>query len=128
MKYSATVTKRKRGKTTEYKARLQYYDENPQTGRIVRREKTRSASNPSEAKRKLKILEDEFLAGGSELLDAHRMTFAELAEHSKKTRYCAAVYDGRGRKMFGVRNPQNAASIIKRLVSYFGATCLHAIT
>lgn len=124
MNYSATITKRKRRKRTEYIARLQYYDKD--TG--ARRENTRSASNSAEAKRKLKKLEAEYLSGGSDLLDAHRMTFAALASHSKTTRYCAAVYDDRGRKLFGVRNPKKAASTINRLVSIFGTLKLHEIT
>src|SRR5438105_9399481 len=75
MHYSASITKRKRRKKTEHIARLQYYDKT--TG--ARRETTRSASTPAEAKRILKRLEAEYLSGGSDLLDAHHMTFASLA-------------------------------------------------
>jgi hypothetical protein len=56
------------------------------------------------------------------------MTFAALAELSLAKRYCAAVYDDRGRKMSGVRNPKKVASMIKRLVNIFGPMKLHEIT
>jgi len=121
--YSATITKRKRRKG-EYVARLQYYDKD--TG--ARREKTLSASTPAEAKRALKTLEAKFESGGSSLLDAGNMTFAELAAYSKKERYCDAIYDDRGRKLLGVRNPKKAASTINRLVSILGPLKLEEIT
>jgi|SRR5882724_38267 len=124
MHYSASITKRKRRQKTEYIARLQYYDK----GSGARRENTRSTSSPAEAKRALKGLEAEYFSGGSDLLDAHHMTFAALAEHSKTTRYCEAVYDEKGRKLFGVRNPKNVGSMINRLVSIFGPLKLHEIT
>jgi integrase len=124
MHYSATITKRKRRKKTEYIARLQYYDKD--TG--ARRENTRSTSSSAEAKRALKNLEAEYLSGGSDLLDAHHMTFDTLAEHSKTTQYCEAVYDERGRKLFGVRHPKKVGSLISRLVSVFGHLKLHEIT
>ncbi len=114
-KSSASVYKRKRGTRTEYIARLQYYDD---LG--VRREKTRSASGAKEAKRLLNKLEEEYQSGGTSLLDAHKMTFAYLAEHLKTERYCAAKYDAKGQKLLGVRNPQKHASTIKRLTEYFG--------
>jgi hypothetical protein len=54
--------------------------------------------------------------------------FSALADHCKKTRYCEAVYDDRGRKLFGVRNPKKFESIIKKLVSGFGHLKLTQLT
>jgi hypothetical protein len=56
MKYSTAISKRRRGKRTEYIARLIYKDE--VTG--LRKEKSKSAVSYAEVKRALRKLEDEF--------------------------------------------------------------------
>src|SRR6185436_18367913 len=121
--YSATIKRRKRGKRTEYIARLQYYDRNGQ-----RREVCRSADNSGDAKERLEELKDKYVTGGEALLDARNLTFSALADHCKKTRYCEAVYDDKGRKLFGVRNPKKFESIINKLVNEFGHLKLSQIT
>jgi hypothetical protein len=80
---STTIMRRKRGKRTEYIARLQYYDRN---GR--RREVSRSADNSGDAKERFEGLKDKYVTGGEALLDARNLTFSALADHCKKTRYC----------------------------------------
>lgn len=121
--YSASIKRRKRGKRTEYIARLQYYDRNGQ-----RREVSRSADNSGDAKERLEELKDKYVTGGEALLDARNLTFSALADHCKKTRYCEAVYDDKGRKLFGVRNPKKFESIINKLVNEFGHLKLSQIT
>jgi integrase len=113
--FSTSVQRRKRGKHTEYIARLTYYDK---TGK--RKGVSKSAANPGDAKRELQELIDQHVEGGCEILEARHMTFAALAEHCKTTRYCEAFYDEQGRKLYGVREPKKFTSIINRLVSLLG--------
>ena len=121
--FSTSIQRRKRGKRTEYFARLTYYDK---TGR--RKGVSKSAATHWEAKRELQDLIDQHNAGGSEVLEARNMTFAALAQHCKETRYCEAFYDEQGRKLYGVREPKKFASMINRLVSSLGHLKLTDIT
>jgi len=121
--FSTSIQRRKRGKRTEYVARLTYYDH---TGK--RKGVCKSAATPGDAKRELQELIDQHMEGGCEILEARHMTFAELAEHCKSTRYCEAFYDEQGRKLYGVREPKKFASIINRLVSLLGHLKLSDIT
>ena len=61
MKYSTAISKRRRGKRTEYIARLIYKDE--VTG--LRKEKSKSAVSYAEVTRALRKLEDEFLSSNA---------------------------------------------------------------
>jgi integrase len=121
--FSTSIQRRKRGKRTEYFARLTYYDK---TGK--RKGVSKSAATHWQAKRELQDLIDQHEAGGSEVLEARNMTFAALAEHCKETRYCEAFYDEQGRKLYGVREPKKFASMINRLVSSLGHLKLSDIT
>jgi hypothetical protein len=121
--FSTSIQRRKRGKRTEYIARLTYYDK---TG--TRKGVSKSAATPGDAKRELQQLIDQHVEGGCEILEARHMTFAALAEHCKRTRYCEAFYDEQGRKLYGVREPKKFASIINRLVSLLGHLKLSDIT
>jgi integrase len=76
----------------------------------------------------LEELKDKYVTGGEALLDARNLTFSALADHCKKTRYREAVYDDKGRKLFGVRNPKKFESIINKLVNEFGHLKLSQIT
>jgi integrase len=121
--FSTSIQRKKRGKRTEYIARLTYYDK---TGK--RKGVSKSAATHSDAKRELQDLIDQHESGGSEVLEARNMTFAALAEHCKETRYCEAFYDQQGRKLYGVREPKKFASMINRLVSSLGHLKLSDIT
>jgi hypothetical protein len=121
--FSSSVQRRKRGKRTEYIARLTYYDK---TGK--RKGVSKTAATAADAKRELQGLIDQHVEGGCELLDARTMTFAALAEHCKESRYCEAFYDEQGRKLYGVREPKKFASMINRLVSLLGHLKLSDIT
>jgi len=102
-------------KRTEYTARLTYYDKTGKRKRV-----SKSAATPGDGKRELQELIDQHEQGGSEILDSRDMTFAALAVHCKRTRYCEAFYDEQGRKLYGVHDPKKLASIINRLVSLLG--------
>jgi integrase len=120
---STSIQRRKRGKRTEYIARLTYYDK---AGK--RKGVSKSAPTSGDAKRELQDLIDQHIEGGSKTLDARNMTFASLAAHCKETRYCDAFYDEQGRKLYGVREPKKFASIINRLVTLLGHLKLSDIT
>ena len=109
MKPSTSIQRRKRGKPTEYIARLTYYDK---TGK--RQVISKSAPTSGDAKRELQELINRHVEGGAEVLDSRQLTFADLAEHRKRTRYCEVFYDEQGRKLYRVRAPKKFASIIKR--------------
>jgi hypothetical protein len=99
--YSSSIQRRKRGKRTEYIARLNYYDRGGK-----RRSVSRSTANPGDAKLQLQDLITKHVHGGAELLEARTMTFADLAEDCRKNRYCEAIYDKHGCKLAGVRDPK----------------------
>ncbi len=80
MNYSTAISKRRRAKKLEYLARLVYRDAT--TGK--RKERSKSASSLSEAKRILKELEDEFRAGGQTAVESHEMTFPDLVKHCRR--------------------------------------------
>src|SRR5262245_36651658 len=123
MKYTTSITKRRRHGKVEFLARLRYRD--GETG--TRKEKSKSAPSMSEAKRCLRDLEDEFETGGQRTVEADRMTFADLAKHCKETRYCEAQFDNEGRKIIGVRGKDTIDSHIKALEDYFGSIRLRDI-
>jgi integrase len=125
MEYSTSVRKRKRlkGSKTEYIARLLYKDAT--TGR--RKERSQSASSPSEAKRIVLELVSEFVGGGQVAVESHEMTFEALVKHCQETRYCDAEFDSEGRKLFGVRGKDTVESHIKPLKAFFGSLKLRDI-
>jgi hypothetical protein len=123
MNYTTTITKRKRARKTEYLARLVYTD--GATGK--RKERSKSASSSAEAKRILKDLENEYLAGGQTAIESHEMTFPELVAHCKETRYCEAQFDSEGRKILGVRGKDTVEAHIKALEGFFGPIKLRDI-
>jgi hypothetical protein len=73
-----------RHKKVECLARLMYRD--AETG--ARKEKSKTAPSVSEAKRRLKELEEEFEIGGQTAIESDLMTFADLVTHCKDARYC----------------------------------------
>lgn len=123
MKYSTAISKRRRGKRTEYIARLTYKDEI--TG--LRKEKSKSASSYAEVKRVLRKLEDDFLSGGQTAIESDAVTFAELAKHCQTTKYCEAEYDKEGRKLFGVRDTSVYKAHFKHFTAFFGTMKLRNI-
>ena len=91
--FSTSFQRRKRGKRTEYIARLTYYDKTEK-----RKGVSKSAPTHWDARRELQDLIDQHGAGGSEILEARNMTFAALAEHcggklseSSSWLFCAPV-------------------------------------
>jgi integrase len=123
MEYFTTIRKRRRGKSTEYTARLIYKDS--VTGQ--KKEQARNAKSPKEAKRKLKALEDDFLMGGAVAVESDRMSFSALVKHCKENRYCQAEYDDDGRKLFGVRGLATVLGHLKVLDKFFGKMLVREI-
>jgi len=117
MKYFTSTRKRRRGGRQEWIARLVYKDE--ATG--AKKEKSKSAGSQSEARRMVKDLEKEFLAGGQVAVESHEMSIGALLEHCLKTRYYKAEYDSEGRKKGGVRGKDTIDSHIKAIAGFFGA-------
>lgn len=92
----ATIRRRRRkGGTVEWIARLVY--EEAGTGR--RKELSRSAPSPKEARRRLQELEDDFTERGVAAIGADQMKFSALVTHCKEKRYCEPIYDSEGRKL-----------------------------
>jgi integrase len=123
MDYTTTISKRRRHNKVEYLARLRYYD--AESG--ARKEKSKSAPTISEAKRRLRELEEEFEIGGQTAVESDLLTFADLVKHCKETRYCEAQFDVEGRKIMGVRGKDTVDSHIKALENFFGSTKLREI-
>ena len=115
MRYSSSITRRKRRSRTEYIAVLNYYDESGQ-----RRQKRRTSFSSSEAKRIARELEDEYLEGGEVALYSDNLTFEQLADHCQKTKYCEAEYDESGNKLFGVRDTSVYEAHLKHFKEFFG--------
>lgn len=123
MEYSTVISKKRRHKKVEYLARLRYRD--AETG--ARKEKSKSAPSISEAKRRLRELEEEFELGGQRAVESDLLTFADLVKHCKETRYCEAQYDSEGRKIMGVRGKDTIEAHIKALEDFFGTIKLRDI-
>jgi len=115
MRYYTYIRKRKNRGRQEWLARLIWEDEATNEGG----EMCRSAESRSEAQRKLKSLEQKFLAGGKAVIEAQGMTIGALLEHCLKTRYYEPVYDGEGRKKGGVRSFKTVESHIKVIAAFF---------
>jgi integrase len=114
VRYSSSISRRKRRGRTEYIAVLSYYDENGQ-----RRQKRRTAFTSSEAKRLARELEDEYVEGGEVALYSDDLTFDQLADHCQQTKYCEAEYDESGNKLFGVRDTSVYEAHLKHFKEFF---------
>lgn len=117
MRYRTYIRKRKSRGRQEWLARLIWEDVATQESG----EMCRSAESRSEAQRKLKSLENQFLAGGKAVVQAQGMTIGELLEHCLKTRYYEPIYDGQGRKKGGVRSYKTVECHIKTIAAFFGS-------
>src|SRR6267378_2762779 len=117
MNYFTTIRKHSRGGRHRWVARLIYKDE--ATGE--KKEKAKSANSQSEARRKEKELERDFLAGGQVAVESYEMSVGALLDHCLRTRYYEAEYDSEGRKKGGVRGKDTVDSHIKTIAGFFGA-------
>jgi hypothetical protein len=115
VRYSSSITRRKRRGRTEYIAVLNYYDQSSQ-----RRQKRRTSFSSSEAKRLARELEDEYLEGGEVALYSDNLTFEQLADHCQQTKYCDAEFDESGNKLFGVRDTSVYEAHLKHFKEFFG--------
>ena len=88
---------------------------------------TRQARNKTHARQLVDDLEERYIAGGSEALNAENMTFADLVERFKEKRLIDPVYLGE-RKVAGYKHKEKLEGRLARLVEYFGDTLLTNIT
>lgn len=123
-KRTGSIFKRVNGKKITWWARLTFTDD--ATGK--RRDLQRRAESQADARDVRDRLVEQYDIGGRSLMDAERMTFAELADYVK-AHYCQeAQYDAEGRKLVGIRSVQTALLLVSTLVAYFGQTKIRDIT
>lgn len=90
---------------------------------------TRQARNKTHAKQVAEELEQKYVAGGIEALDAEDMTFKDLAGHYRKVKVIDAVFDG-DIKVAGMMpaGKDSAEKEIKGLLEYWSAKPIQKIT
>ena len=103
-------------------ARIRYVDENGKTKSVERK-----ADNPSHAKRICKNLLRDLETHGEKIVQAERMTFAELADYYEKHYAIPPRYVG-GRKTAGLRSWKDVKAMVKTLKDYFGARHVRGIS
>lgn len=91
------------------------------------KEYMRQARNKTHARQLADELEEKYVAGGTEALDAENMTFADLVARFKEKRLIEPVYIGE-RKVAGYKHKGKLEGRIDRLAEYFGAQLLSQIT
>jgi len=105
-------------------ARVRWTDE--ETG-ALRDKKFAPARTKGEAEKLIKAFKDELETHGGVMVDAAKMTFAQLAKHYEETRLIPAKIIN-GRKIAGVKSLATAKSALKSLVEGFGKRRLRSIT
>ena len=103
-------------------ARVTFFDDNGK-----RREKWKRADNRSHAKELIKEMLRDLDDHGPEIFDNEKMTFADLAEHYKKTYLIAPQYID-GRKIAGRRDWKRFRQILEVLKNHFGKDLLKSIS
>ena len=87
---------------------------------------SRVAMNKTDARVVADKLEEIYIAGGVESLDASNLTFADLIAHFKQKKVIDPVYLGE-RKMAGYKGKDRMERLLKRLLDYFGSTALSKV-
>ena len=103
-------------------ARVRYVDESGKTKSVERK-----ADNRSHARRICKDLLRDLETHGEKILQAERMTFAELADYYEN-HYAIPPRYVSGRKTIGLRSWKDVRGLLKTLKDYFGARHVRAIT
>ncbi len=111
MKILSRSIRKARGK---YCARIRYQDDNG------RHELLRTCDSKSEARTKLAQLESELVEKGPAQLVAGKVTFRQLVDYAKSTRYAKPTYDKNGAVVSGLRGFTAAKSVLNQLVRFFG--------
>src|SRR5215213_2825916 len=111
MKILNRTIRKARGK---HCARIRYQDENGN------HELLRTCDTKPEARIKLAQLETELIEKGPAQLVAGKVTFRQLVDHAKTTRYAKATYDKHGAVVSGLRGFTAANSVLNQLVRFFG--------
>ena len=87
----------------------------------------RQGINKTNARQKAEELEAEYLAGGSEAMNAREMTFSGLCAEFRAKKLIDPVYLGE-RKVAGYKHKEKLNGHLRRLEKYWGASLLHEIT
>lgn len=103
-------------------ARVRYTDE---LG--IRHERKRLGSNKTDAKNKRDELLIELKQHGTATVTSDKVTFADLVAYYEKNYLIPAEYRD-GRKIAGLRNPQNFKSTLKPIKAHFGKKRLRSLT
>ena len=111
MKILSRTIRKARGR---HCARIRYQDENG------KHELLRTCDSRPEARTKLAQLETELLEKGPAQLVAGKVTFRQLVDYAKTTRYTKATYDKHGAVVSGLRGFTAANSVLNQLVRFFG--------
>ena len=88
----------------KYNARVRYKIEDGKPLDILRQVENKSAIKPKQAE-----IEVELLKNGPAQLVADKVTFRQLAQHTKDNIYVSAAYDDQETKITGVRKDKKAA-------------------
>ena len=99
----------------KYYARVRYTIDDGKPLDILRQVENKSAIKPKHAE-----IEVELLQHGPAQLIANKVTFRQLAQHTKDNIYVAAVYDDQETKITGVRSIVPAHAALNNLFAFFG--------
>ncbi len=80
----------------------------------------RTCDSKPEARTKLAQIETELLEKGPAQLVAGKVTFRQLVDYAKMTRYAKATYDKHGAVVSGLRGFTAANSVLNQLIRFFG--------
>lgn len=102
-------------------ARIQYVDEDGKRKDKKVRLESKNGSKPtrSEARKQFQALRAKFEKYGQAAVEAHDMTFEELAVTYKKTKLVAAIIQ-KGKKITGLRSHRAPLGFLETLVKHFG--------
>ena len=109
-------------KNGRFYARVQFVDENGN-----KREVSRKAASRKEGRETIRQIHRELEEHGERAIEAHSMTFADLADYFQQHYLRPAEYVG-GRKVSGVRSLIPALAAIKALRVHFGNKAIRSIT
>jgi integrase len=114
MKILSRTTRKINGR---WYARIRYEDNNGNKRELLRHSEVNTKTDAKTLRVKL---ETELLEKGPTELVAGKITFRQLVEYAKTTRYMEASYDSNGAVVSGIRGAKKAHSVLNQLVRFFG--------
>jgi len=92
-------------------ARIRYEDNDGNRRELLRRSEVNTKTDAKTLRAKL---ETELLEKGPTELVAGKITFRQLVEYAKTTRYMEASYDSKGAVISGIRGAKKAHSVLNQ--------------